>query len=147
MQIELKGSPELIPFAREVIDTFPHRERFVISSFEKETIAGAVSAFPDLPRVLLTDLEQEFDHFPEAGEVIESFKPLRCGISFKASFKADAAFVDELRRSGMMVVGWGVFNDELGMHLAKIGVDAMTCNHAAALREKYRNFLSAAKNN
>ena len=39
------------------------------------------------------------------------------------------------------------FNDELGMHLAKIGVDAMTCNHAAALREKYRNFLSAAKNN
>ena len=64
--------------------------------------------------------------------------PLKCGISFKASFKADAGFVDQLRSAGMRVVGWGVFNDELGLHLARIGVDAMTCNHATALREKFR---------
>lgn len=147
MQIELKGSPEQIPFVSKILASFPHRERFVISSFEKETVAGAVSAFPDLPRVLLIDLEEEFGSFPKAAEVIDSLRPLRCGVSFKASFKADAAFVAELRNSGMMVVGWGVSNDELGMHLAKIGVDAMTNNHAVALREKYRKFLSASKNN
>ena len=28
--------------------------------------------------------------------------------------------------------------DELGLHLAEIGVDALTCNHAVALRKIWR---------
>ena len=139
MQIEFKGDPALIPFARKVIDTFSDRRRLVISSFEKDTIARCADAFPDLRRVLLTDLEQEFGTFPTAEKVIDFLAPLRCGISFKATFAADKTFVGTLRRAGLPVVGWGVFNDELGLHLASIGVDAMTCNHAVALREKFRN--------
>ncbi len=138
MQIELKGSAKLIPFVRNILDKVPHPERFVISSFEKETIAAAAGAFAGFPRVLLIDLEAEYGYFPAASEVIKMLAPLKCGISFKASFKADAGFVDQLHSAGMRVVGWGVFNDELGLHLARIGVDAMTCNHATALREKFR---------
>ena len=55
---------------------------------------------------------------------------------------ADADLVNELRAAGLRVVGWGVFNDELGLHLARTGVDAMTCNHAVALREKYRKICA-----
>lgn len=38
----------------------------------------------------------------------------------------------------MRVVCWGVRSDELGLAMARIGVDAMTCNHAVALRAEYR---------
>ena len=137
MQIELKGSPDLLPFVRDVLDTFPGRERFAISSFETETIRMAADFFPNLPRVLLIDLQQVFNSFPDAAEVIEFLKPLKCGISFKADFKATPEFVSALHRAGLRVVCWGVSSDELGLAMARAGVDAMTCNHAVALRQKF----------
>ena len=59
MQIELKGSADLLPFAAEIINSLPHPERFVISSFEKETIAGAATMLSAFPRILLIDLEEQ----------------------------------------------------------------------------------------
>ncbi|MBR7120998.1 MAG: hypothetical protein IKC94_02020 [Lentisphaeria bacterium] len=138
LQIELKGDAGVIPFCRKVIDAFPHREQLVISSFEKETILQAADAFPDLPRVLLTDLQSLYGYFPSAQEVITMLAPLKCSVSLKADFAVDRTFTDILHTAGLRVVGWGVTSDELGLHLAAAGVDAMTCNHAVALREKFR---------
>ena len=42
----------------------------------------------------------------------------------------------------MRVVCWGVRSDELGLAMARIGVDAMTCNHAVALRAEYRKRIA-----
>ena len=138
MQIELKGKPDVIPYAKEVIAGFPEkRSQFSISSFENDTIAQAADAFPDLPRVLLINLEKVFGYFPKADEVIEYLKPLKCGISFKADYRADKEFVQTLKDAGLRVVCWGVTTDEIGMAMADIGVDALTNNHAVALRKKY----------
>ena len=137
MQIELKGTPELLPYVKAVLDEFSGHQRFVISSFEKDTIASAAEYFPDLPRVLLIDLVAEFGRFPGADEVIVMLKPLHCGISFRADFAADREFVDVLKAAGLRVVCWGVNSDELGLAMANLGVDALTCNHAVALRQKY----------
>jgi len=35
-------------------------------------------------------------------------------------------------------VAWEIASNELWLAMAKIGVDAMTCNHAVALRAKVR---------
>ena len=138
MQIELKGKPEVIPYAQEVIAQFPEkRSQFSISSFENDTIEQAADAFPDLPRVLLISLEKVFGYFPKADEVIEYLKTLKCGISFKADYRADKEFVQALKNAGLRVVCWGVTTDEIGMAMADIGVDALTNNHAVALRKKY----------
>lgn len=137
MQIELKGSPELLPFVREILDRTPERERFAISSFEQDTIAKAAEFFPDLPRLLLIDLRKEFGTFPDAASVISMLKPLQCSISFRADPAADRKFVRELSAAGLRVVCWGVNSDELGLAMAELGVNALTCNHAVALREKY----------
>lgn len=141
MQIELKGSPEQVPYVRSVLEKFPEWGRFAISSFEKETILAAAEYFPSLPRLLLCDLRAESGVFPEAGEVIEFLRPLECGISFKADNAADAAFVEQLHRAGLRVVCWGISSDELGLAMAHAGVDALTCNHAVALRRKYRESI------
>jgi len=138
MQIELKGAPELIPWCKQLLDKFPEkRSCFCISSFESDTITVAADGFGDLPRVLLVDLEKVFGYFPTAEEVIKYLAPLKCGISFKADMRADADFVQKLKADGLRVVCWGVFTDELGLKMAEIGVDALTCNHAVALRKKY----------
>ena len=137
MQIELKGDPRIVPHASEVLALFPEQERFAISSFEPETIRHAAAAFPHLPRLLLCDLRKEFGRFPAAPEVIDFLAPYRCGISFKADLAADADFVSALHAAGLRVVCWGVGSDELGLAMAERGVDALTCNHAVALRKKF----------
>ena len=140
-QIELKGADTDVIFAvKNVIEKwYGNRKQLAISSFEEETIKLAAESFPDLPRLLLVDLAQKFGEFPTAAQVAEYMKSLDCtGVSFKADFAADKNFVDELHNLGMRVVCWGVFTDELGLAMANIGVDAMTCNHAVALRSLYR---------
>lgn len=139
-QIELKGADtNVIGAVKDVIEKWQgDRKQLAISSFEEETIKLAAESFPDLPRLLLVDLAEKFGKFPSALQVAEYMKSLDCtGVSFKADFAADKNFVDELHKLGMRVVCWGVFTDELGLAMAKIGVDAMTCNHAVALRELY----------
>lgn len=136
MQIELKGKPFDLSELRQLIDLHLAQGKLLgISSFEIETLELANAVFPDLTRVLLIDLEKYFGHFPQVDEVVEFCKQHNfTGVSFKADMQADKAYVDALRAKGLRVVCWGVFTDELGLAMAKAGVDALTCNHAVNLR-------------
>ena len=141
LQIELKGSDlGIVPELKRILDGWSgDRKQLAISSFEEETIKEAGKYFTDLPRVLLTDLKKKFGAFPTAAETAEYMRSLNCtGVSFKADFAADRSFVEALKAENMRVVCWGVFSDELGLAMAEANVDAMTCNHAVALRRMYR---------
>lgn len=141
LQIELKGSDlGIVPELKRILDDWSgDRKQLAISSFEEETIKEAGKYFTDLPRVLLTDLKKKFGAFPTAAETAEYMRSLNCtGVSFKADFAADRSFVEALKAENMRVVCWGVFSDELGLAMAEANVDAMTCNHAVALRRMYR---------
>ena len=141
LQIELKGSDlGIVPELKRILDNWSgDRKQLALSSFEEETIKEAGKYFTDLPRVLLTDLKKKFGAFPTAAETAEYMRSLNCtGVSFKADFAADRSFVEALKAENMRVVCWGVFSDELGLAMAEANVDAMTCNHAVALRRMYR---------
>ena len=144
MQIELKGPwPQLQPVKAVLNRRGGDRKGLALSSFDEETIRAAADVFPELPRLLLTDLTRRFGRFPAPEQVVACLHSLRCtGISFLATAEADAAFVEALHRAGMRVVCWGVRSDELGLAMARIGVDAMTCNHAVALRAEYRKRIA-----
>ena len=144
MQIELKGPwPQLQPVKAVLDRRGGDRKGLALSSFAEETIRAAADVFPELPRLLLTDLTRRFGRFPAPEQVVACLHSLRCtGISFLATAEADAAFVEALHRAGMRVVCWGVRSDELGLAMARIGVDAMTCNHAVALRAEYRKRIA-----
>lgn len=145
MQIELKGTAETVPRLKTILDGWGgDRRQLVLSSFEPETILRASEVFSDLPRVLLIDLERRFGRFPEAAETAVLMRGCGCtGVSFKATGAVTPEFVKSLQESGMRVVAWGVSSDELGLRMAAAGVDAMTCNHAVALREKWRSLTGA----
>ncbi|MBS1369999.1 MAG: hypothetical protein HPZ91_08615 [Lentisphaeria bacterium] len=140
MQIELKGKQPLAQPLKALLDRWSgDRGQLALSSFEEPTIRAAADLFPDLPRLLLTDLKQHFGTFPNAEETAAYMRSLHCtGVSFLATPEAGRKFVDELHAAGMRVVCWGVSSDELGLAMARIGVDAMTNNHAVALRNSFR---------
>ena len=136
IQIELKGKPFELTELRRLVDKHLALGKCIgLSSFEIETLELANDIFPDLFRVLLIDLEKHFGKFPSADEVAGFCKQHNfSGISFKADFRADKTFADALRSKGLRVVAWGVKTDEKGLAMAAAGVDALTCNHAVALR-------------
>lgn len=140
MQIELKGVQPLARPLKQVLEQWGgDRRSLALSTFEEETIRNAAEFFPDLPRLLLVDLKNRFGVFPSAEQVMDYLRKLHCtGVSFKATTEADAAFVAALHAEKFRVVSWGVFSDELGLAMAALGVDAMTCNHAVALRRRWR---------
>lgn len=139
IQIELKGKPFELAELRQLVDKHLALGKLIgLSSFEIETLELANKLFPDISRVLLIDLEQYFGKFPPAEEVSAFCNEHNfSGISFKADFRADKSFVDTLRSKGLRVVAWGVDTDEKGLAMADSGVDALTCNHAVALRKKF----------
>ena len=136
IQIELKGKPFELTELRRLVDKHLALGKCIgLSSFEIETLELANDIFPDLSRVLLIDLEKHFGKFPSADEVAGFCNQHNfSGISFKADFRADKTFTDALRSKGLRVVAWGVNTDEKGLAMAAAGVDALTCNHAVALR-------------
>ncbi len=140
IQIELKSTAALLPELRPLLTPELCGKLLVrISSFEAELLDAAADFFPELPRLLLIDLIKHFGHLPTAVETEALLRQYRAtGVSLRANMAYTAEFVRELKARGLDVVGWGVSCDELGLHLAEIGVDAMTCNHAVALREIWR---------
>ena len=136
IQIELKGKPFDLTELRQLIDKHLALGKLIgLSSFEVETLELANELFPDLSRVLLIDLEKHFGDFPTAEKVADFCREHNfSGVSFKADFRADKTFADALRSKGLRVVAWGVNTDEKGVAMAAAGVDALTCNHAVALR-------------
>lgn len=145
IQVELKETPRIVPPLKAILDGCMERlPQLCFSSFETDTIHAVSEAFPTIPRILLIDLKEHWGRFPKAAEAIDHAKQFGChpAISFLATAEADAAFVEALHRAGMHVVCWGVRSDELGLAMARIGVDAMTCNHAVALRAEYRKRIA-----
>ncbi|MBR2358012.1 MAG: hypothetical protein IKD10_01220 [Lentisphaeria bacterium] len=136
IQIELKGKPFDLTELRQLIDKHLALGKLIgLSSFEIETLELANELFPDLSRVLLIDLEKHFGEFPTAEKVANFCREHNfSGVSFKADLRADKSFADALRAKGLRVVAWGVDTDEKGLAMAAAGVDALTCNHAVALR-------------
>lgn len=140
IQIELKGKPFDLTELRLLTDQhLALGKKITISSFEVGTLEKANSVFGDVPRVLLLDLEQHFKHLPAPEEVVQFCRKHDfSGISFKADLRIGKDFVKALHSTGLRVVAWGVDTDEKGLAMAEAGVDALTCNHAVALREKAR---------
>ena len=140
IQIELKSTAALLPELRALLTPELCGELAVrISSFDAELLDAAADHFPELPRLLLIDLIRHFGHLPAADETESLLRRHRAtGVSLRANMEYTAEFVCGLKARKLDVVGWGVSTDELGLHLAEIGADAMTCNHAVALREIWR---------
>lgn len=141
VQIEIKGKTDLFPKFKELLDQ-EHVKKFdiTISSFDANLLKAAKDVFPNYQRILLIDLTKLTDGnmLPPVEETIKYLKQYSVtGISVKSDIRINETYVNSLKEAGFNVVAWGVFTDDLGIAMADAGVEAMTCNHALKLRDKY----------
>ena len=140
--IELKGSnPGLIPATVEVVrasGTDPAQIVFI--SFSEELIRKVKLAMPQCRALWLDSLERDYGIVsPE--ELVARLEALGVdGIDGFCSSGISAELVDAVHRAGKFFAVWTVDNPYQARKLIELGVDAVTSNRAAQLRDFLNRF-------
>ena len=134
--IELKGSdPALIPAVKKVVEAsgIPVRQ-IVFISFSEELIAGIKKAMPEYCALWLNSLRTE-DGIIGAEALIEKLDSLKVdGIDGWCHPDISKELVDAVHKAGKIFAVWTVDNPAHAAHLISLGVDAVTSNRAALLK-------------
>ena len=133
--IELKpGCPALVPAVKKILaDNGLTPAQVVIISFDRELIALTKQQMPEFRALWLTSLPMDMT----AEKLIEELKAIHAdGVDSGANEKVlDAEFVRKLHEAGMFVAVWTVDHPGQAKRMIEMGVDSITSNRAAKLRE------------
>lgn len=141
LQIELKAGEGLVEAVQKTLESSTvSKEMVAISSFDLSLLRLASKAMPKLPLYYLMHMEWEFGSWVSP----EKLAPLCAsfggtGICQLAHPNVRKEWVEVVHNAGYEVGNWGVKDDDLGLAMARAGVDRMTCNHAVALRRKWND--------
>ncbi|MGE0755537.1 MAG: glycerophosphodiester phosphodiesterase [Pirellulaceae bacterium] len=137
--VEVKVGPEAIPALVEAVRTSGKPpEQLVVISFHAETVAEAKRRLPELKAYYLSSFKRN----AETGEVrptvdalIAEAKRIRAdGLNVSFEGPIDAEFVRRVKDAGLKFYVWTVDDEQVAKRLAGLGVDGITTNKAAWLR-------------
>lgn len=136
--VELKpGSTELVPAVEKILTANGmHSSQIVIISFDKEMIALSKKIMPQYRALWLTGLSSDMT----ADALLDELTAMHAdGVDCAVNESIlNAEFVQRLHRAGMMVAVWTVDQPGQARRLIEMGVDAITSNRAAKLRDLIR---------
>ncbi len=139
--IEIKCGPEAVPeLVRVIKQSGKKPSQLVLISFSADALAAAKRALPRLRAYYLASTRRD----PETGEwspsvedLIARAKDMRIdGLDLAMSPCPDAAFVREVRNACLGLYAWTVDDPEMARRLVAAGVDGITSNRPARLREQ-----------
>ncbi len=142
--LEIKCGAEIVPMIRSVCDVSKTKpEQLRIIGFDAEVIAAARRAMPEVKAFWLTGfkaLEGEKRKQPSAGEVIATLRAIGAnGVGCQADMAViDDAFVTAIHDAGFEIHAWTVDKPEDAKALRDLGVDSITTNRPAFLRQRLR---------
>ena len=140
--LELKAGPELLPELQRVIRTSGRKPAdLAIIAFNFETLRQSKERFPDIPHYFLHSYKKEpkTGEFPQLSTLITQAKAARFdGLDLHFDWPIDKAFVSELRSAGMKLVVWTVNDAAVARRLVDAGVDGITTDRPAWLRDQLR---------
>lgn len=134
--IELKGDDvALVPAVKAVVEASGYSEKeIVFISFSKTLISMIKKAMPSY-RALWLDMIIRDKNIIKADELVAELKELGVdGIDAWCHPEIDAELVKAVHDAGMIFAVWTVDNPHHAARLVEIGVDAVTSNRAALLR-------------
>lgn len=138
--VELKGSnPALVDaVAKTLHEVAADLRRIVPIAFDRNLIRLAKAALPECRVLWLTDLRNS-DHLRFGpGELTGILADLGVdGVNGWMHPGLDAALVDAVHRAGRTFAVWTVDNPFRARQLMHFGVDAITSNRAAHLRDRF----------
>ncbi len=131
--LELKGGPDMLPeLKRCIARSGLGAARICIIAFDRRLLMESKKLLPEVEHAWVIDR-------PLILSFVEVVKAAASsgldGLDFEASWPLDRARVDEAHRAGLKVYIWTV--DDLGIarHLAAAGIDGITTNRPALLRQ------------
>jgi glycerophosphoryl diester phosphodiesterase len=138
--IEIKVGPEAVPPLVEAVKTSKRRpEQLVIISFQEETIAEAKRQLPELTAYFLESFKrdkQTRQWTPTIEEVIATAKKISAdGLDLSYKGPLDATVVEKIKSVGLACYVWTIDDLEIARQMIDAGVDGITTNKAAWLRE------------
>lgn len=140
--LELKDAPRVVPeVAREVKASGRTAAEVCVISFNAETLKASKAALPELPHYFLKSYKKDptTGKMPEIAPLIAEAKAAGFdGLNLSSDWPWDAAFVKTVKDAGLKIMVWTVDDDVLARRLKAAGVDAITTNRPAWLREKLK---------
>jgi glycerophosphoryl diester phosphodiesterase len=130
--IEVKTDTVIIPYLVEVLASFPDKSRLVVISFDFDVCAMMKKEIPAIPVFWL--------HYTLSGSYQTKWINLAVdagldGLNFR--YKGISQdYVEAVHRSGMKMFAWTVDDPEDASGLIEIGIDGITSNRPAWLREQ-----------
>ena len=141
--IEVKCGPEIVAELDRVLKANKLKpEQTPVISFNAQVIAEVKKARPDVPAYWLVNLnppknkKKEFVP-PTADELVKRAKELKAdGLDLSAADGLDEAYAKTIQAAGLKLYVWTVNDPAVARRLVKIGVDGITTDRPAWLREQ-----------
>lgn len=138
--IEVKVGPESVPaLVRAVRSADKAASQLAVISFKHETIAEVRRQLPELQTLWLTSFKEDEatkQLKPTVDEIIARAKEIDAhGVNVSYKGPIDAAFAERVKAAGLLFYVWTVDDAGEALRLQQLGVDGITTNKAAWLRD------------
>jgi glycerophosphoryl diester phosphodiesterase len=138
--IEIKVGPEAVP---ALIDSVRKAglpaEQLVVISFQAATVAEVKRRLPQLKAYYLSGFQRDKETgawTPQIPDLIDEARQLRAdGLNLSHDGPLDAIFARQIRDAGLELYVWTVDELDAAQRMLDLGVDGITSNRAAWLRE------------
>ena len=140
--VEVKCGPEIVPELDRVLKSSKLKpEQTPVISFNAQVIAEFKKVRPDVPAYWLVSLnppKNKKDFVPPtADELIRKAKELKAdGLDLSAADVLDEAYAKAIKAAGLKLYVWTVNDPAVARRMVKIGVDGITTDRPAWLREQ-----------
>jgi glycerophosphoryl diester phosphodiesterase len=141
--IEVKVGPEAVPALADAIErSGKTADQLVVISFKERTIAETKRRLPGIKAYWLASLkrdEQTGRWSPTLNELIATARAVNAdGLDLSAKEPIDAAFVAKVKAAGLGMYVWTVDDPAEAQRLVDCGVDGVTTNRPAWIRERVK---------
>jgi glycerophosphoryl diester phosphodiesterase len=139
--IELKAAPDAVPLLVDAINASGKPPpQFVVVSFAAEAIARVKRALPQHTAFWISDFKQDQQTgtwSPTVEQLIDTANRIHAdGISVRAKEPVDPTFVRMVKNAGLKLHVWTIDSPDLARRMIEYGVDGITTNRAAWMREQ-----------
>jgi glycerophosphoryl diester phosphodiesterase len=142
MFIEIKCGPEVLPELERVVKASGRKPaQMAIIAFDYPTAKQAKERLPELQVYLLASFkaDKKTGKIPDLPTLIEKAKAAGLdGLDLDYKFPIDAAFVAKVKAAKLQFYVWTVNDAEAARRLAQAGVDGITTDRPAWLREQLK---------
>jgi glycerophosphoryl diester phosphodiesterase len=144
--LEIKCGPEIVPFMKKGIEASSLKpEQIRIISFKEDVIAASKKAMPNIKAYWLFNYKQDKDGKWNSTqeEVLSTLKRVNAdGLDIQLAKatqeKINRDLASKLRAMGMEFHVWTVDEPELAKYAVELGVDSITTNKPAFIREQLK---------